>query len=184
MPGEDTRHFNFAAEIITILVKTSPVNQLDCTAASDPHVGEATDGRGINGRGEEERGGEWVTVGEKRGYRVLMVSDSLSMQIARITGNALALAAPNCHSNNKRKAPFEKRGKLNISLEFSWRPRDVVITQKPTHQHFARHVPLLQPGGGKQMYLICWEKGVFAGGGAGGEERQKRDEEVAEKSGV
>jgi len=24
-------------------------------------------------------------------------------------------------------------------LEISWRPRDVIITQIPTHQHFARH---------------------------------------------
>lgn len=32
-------------------------------------------------------------------------------------------------------------------------------------------VPLLKPGGGKQMYLIFWVRGIFGGvGGVGGRE--------------
>lgn len=34
------------------------------------------------------------------------LSDSLSMQITTITGNAWALAAANCHSNNKEGLPL------------------------------------------------------------------------------
>lgn len=49
-----------------------------------------------------------VNVSERRGFRVLIVSDSLSMQIARITGNALALATANCHSNNKGGLPLSR----------------------------------------------------------------------------
>lgn len=43
---------------------------------------------------------------EKRGYKVLIAPDSLSMQITTIAGNAWALAAVNCHSNNKGGLPL------------------------------------------------------------------------------
>lgn len=64
----------------------------------------------IENQVEERLGGsrEWVNVSERIGYRVLIVSDSLSMQIARITGNALALATTNCHSNNKGRLPLSR----------------------------------------------------------------------------
>lgn len=53
-------------------------------------------------------GGRTVAVmaAREEGYRVETVSDSLSMQITTITGNAWALAAANCHSNNKGGLPL------------------------------------------------------------------------------
>lgn len=53
---------------------------------------------------------EWVVVMamRKEGYRVLILSDSLSMQITTITGNAWALAPTNCHGNNKGGLPLSR----------------------------------------------------------------------------
>lgn len=60
------------------------------------------------GRGGSERGGKVaVTAVREERYRGLdCLSDSLSMQITTITGNAWALAAANCHSNNKGGLPL------------------------------------------------------------------------------
>lgn len=44
----------------------------------------------------------------QEGNGVLILSDSLSMQITTITGNASALAPANCHSNNKRGLPLSR----------------------------------------------------------------------------
>lgn len=70
-----------------------------------------------------------------------MWSDLFSMQITTITGNAWALASANCQSNNRGGLPLSGGGGgvLNSSSEFSLRPRDVIITQKPIDQQFARH---------------------------------------------
>lgn len=88
-----------------------------------------------------------------------------ALQIANNGGqNAGASARANCRGNNKGGggASFERRGKLNISLEFSWRPRDVVITppESDASALFARHASHSHSpgGGGKQMHLIFREK--------------------------
>lgn len=60
------------------------------------------EGKGIR---REETAAACMEVREER-YGVLILSDSLSMQITTITGNAWALAPANCHSNNKGGLPF------------------------------------------------------------------------------
>lgn len=62
--------------------------------------------RGEEGGGRRETGSAaWVATRmaavEERYGEVWILSDSLSMQITTITGNAWALAPANCHGNNK-----------------------------------------------------------------------------------
>lgn len=102
------------------------------------------------------------------------------MQITTITGNAWALASANCHGNNKGGLPLSRRGKLNISLEFSWRPRDVIITQKPTHQQFARyasHSCSLVEG----SKCISYSGEGHFGGWVGGKEQYREGDGVGER---
>lgn len=82
---------------------------------------------------------------KRLGPRCSALPGSLDLYVANNgRKNGATSARANCHSNNKRGggASFARRCKLNISLEFSWRPRDVVITPPPspphkaTHQHF------------------------------------------------
>lgn len=51
---------------------------------------------------------EWVAVMAvtEEVQRVLILPDSLSMQITTITGSARALVAANCHGNNKGRLPL------------------------------------------------------------------------------
>lgn len=64
--------------------------------------------------------------------------------------------------------------KLNISLEFSWRPRDVIITQKPTHQHFARHASHSRSLAEENKCISYSGKEALGEGGGGREERSTR----------
>lgn len=101
------------------LVNSSHGNQPQCTDVSDTGVEvlvarplmEIQCSKEDRGRGGGERGRMGGVGGcngsERRGVQGLdTLSDSLSMQITTITGNAWALAPANCHSNNKGGLPL------------------------------------------------------------------------------
>ena len=116
--------------------------------------------RGRNRRRSRSGDGVGCSVVRERdregyGFSILYLICSV-MQMTTITGNACAWALwLIAMAIRKQTLSFVLGGKLNISLEFSWRPRDVIITQKPTHQHFALHKAHSHvPPQEKQMELI------------------------------
>lgn len=102
-------------------IRPPPANQPQCTEVADTGA-EVLVARpqmviqcikGDRGRERSERGRKGGVGGcngsVRRGVQGLdTLSDSLSMQITTITGNAWALALANCHGNNKGGLPLSR----------------------------------------------------------------------------